>query len=483
MCMFRWVFALAFLFFLLVQASAFGQGQRNVYVIPVSGDVEPAMSAYIKRALAESAADGKALIVLEMSTFGGRVDAALDIVETMLQAEPRKTVAFVTDKAISAGALIALSCNTLVMRPNSTIGDCAPITFANEGPKMLGEKFQSPLRAKFRTLARRNGYPATLAESMVTADMEVFELRQAGTVRYLEAKDYEELSDAEKKAITSKKTVVAKGELLTMDDAEALKLGFSSMTAGSIEEMLAAMGLVDYRLHRVEESWSESMGRLIVKLSPVLLMIGLAALYLEMKAPGFGLPGITGIICLGLVFFNQHLIGLADYTELIFIMLGLVLLALEVFVLPGFGIAGMSGILAICIGMILSFQDFVVPDPNLPWQQDILLANVTLVLGSFVVAFLAALFFLRFVFPRLGRLVEGPYLATDLAASHADSYEAQGIRVGDRGTAHTLLRPSGKVHFGDETIDVVTEGEFIEKGTPVQVSRVRGNTIVVTRDK
>ena len=471
---------LGLLLCLTVTGSAQNERQR-VFVIPVHGDVEPAMAAFIERAVGQTAKYPDALLVFEMDTFGGRVDAALNIVETLLHTGSRKTVAFVKTKAISAGALIALACNDLVMRPSTTIGDCAPISYSGEGPKMMGEKFQSPLRAKFRSLARRNHYPPTLAEAMVTEGMEVYAITIRGKTRYLDKQEYADLPETDKEEITAKKTVVAEGELLTMDDAEALKLGFSRMTVSTIEEMLKAKGITNYQIIRVQESWSENFGRLIVKIAPILLIVGLGALYVELKAPGFGLPGIVGIICLGLVFFNQYLVGLANYTELLLILLGVVLLAMEIFVLPGFGIAGIAGFLCIGIGMILSFQDFVIPNPALPWQQDILTTNIIRVLGAFVTAFLVALLFLRFLLPRLGRMVEGPYLSHTLSASRADSHEIKDLKPGDAGLAMTFLRPSGKAEIDGEHYDVVSEGEFLEKGTPIMVSEIRGNRVIVKR--
>ncbi|MEW6426667.1 MAG: NfeD family protein [Thermodesulfobacteriota bacterium] len=453
----------------------------RVYHIPVRGDVEPAMAAFLERAVRQSADDPEAVLVFELDTFGGRVDAALNIVDTLVQASPRRTIAFVATKAISAGALIALACNDLVMRPSTTIGDCAPITYSQEGPQMMGEKFQSPLRAKFRTLARRNNYPAVLAEAMVSADMEVHAVTIRGETRYLDGGELADLTEAEKKEITARRTVVAKGELLTMDDTEAKELGFSRLTADSVAEMLPALGIADYELLRIEETWSESFARLIARFSPLLLMIGLGALYVELKAPGFGLPGILGILCLGLVFLNQYLVGLASYTDLLFLLLGVVLLAMEVFVLPGFGLAGIAGFFCIGIGMILSFQDFVVPDPSLPWQQEILTANVVQVLGAFLAAFLSGLLFLRFLLPRLGQVVEGPYLRETLAGAHADSVEGRRVTPGLAGILLTDLRPAGKMAVGDDSFDVSSEGEFLEKGTPVVVSEIRGNRIVVRR--
>jgi membrane-bound serine protease (ClpP class) len=456
----------------------------KIFVIPVNGDVEPVMAAHIKRALAVAAASGpKPFIILEMDTFGGRVDAALNIVEAMTMS-PGQTVAFVKNKAISAGALIALSCNTLVMKPHTTLGDCAPISFSGNEAKMLGEKFQSPLRAKFRTLARRNGYPPALAESMVSDRMEVFKVIFPDKTVYLSGEAIADLPEVQTKQILKKTMVVAKGELLTMDDAEALELGFSSMTAASIEGMLEKMGISDFKVVRLEQKWSESWGRIITMISPLLMIIGLAALYTEFKIPGFGLPGIVGLICLGLVLFNQHIVGLADSLEFILIALGLVMLGFEIFVIPGFGIAGISGFLLIGIGLILSFQDFVWPDPTMPWQADLFVANLTKVFSSLAGSLIISLAFMRFCLPRLGKVINGPYLSDTLADSHADSHEARSVVVGQTGLAATSLRPAGKMHISDMNmnIDVVTEGVFIEKGCAVRVIAIRGNRVIVDQN-
>jgi len=455
----------------------------TVYVIEAKGEVKPAMAAYIERAVQEAKKQSGSIIVLELDTFGGRVDSALKIVETMTGIQDHQTIAFVKTKAISAGALIALSCNSLAMRPHTTIGDCAPITFSQEGPKMLGEKFQSPLRANFRALARRNGYPVALAEAMVSAHLEIHQIKTAEQTFYLDSDDLQAMTSKERQKIIAQKVVVAKDELLTMDDAEAHTLGFSKMTVASLPDMLARFGIDDYRLVRLEQTWAEDLGRFLGSIAPLLMIIGLGALYAEYKAPGFGLPGLVGIICLALVLGNQYIVGLADHTELILILLGLVLLGFEVFVIPGFGVAGIAGFICIGLGMLLSFQDFVVPDPNLPWQKEILIANLTKVLGSFIIAFVSALVFLGYFFPRLGKLINGPYLATTLADSHADSHEARGVQVGEVGTAATFLRPAGKASFGERNIDVVTEGDFIEKGAPVRIIAIKGSRVVVTEEK
>lgn len=463
---------------LMVPAHA--TAKQKVYVIPVSGQVDPGMAAFFKRNLTEYGGNPKDIVVIEMDTFGGRVDSAFEIVEHLTNIPKAKVISFVTKRAISAGALIALAANELTMKNNTLIGDCAPIVNSAEGPKMLGEKIQSPLRAQFRSLAKRNGYPELLSEAMVSIDMEVYEIVFPDGKRYMDGVAYSDLTEAEKKSIVSRKTLVAKGELLTMDNIEAQQLGFSKMSVSDIDAMLAAQGVTDYELVRIEENWSETFVRYIGSIAQILMLIGLGALYLEYKSPGFGIFGIVGIFCLALVFFNQYLVGLADYTELMILIIGILLLAVEVFVLPGFGIAGFAGLLTIGIALILMMQDFVIPDPSLPWEQDLMLSNLVQVLASFLLAFILTLAIFRFVFPRFSLSTKGPYLSTNLKASHVVRAEEKGVRVGDTGIADTFLRPAGKIVISDKPFDAVTAGEFIEKGTAIEVIKVDGNRIIVT---
>ncbi|MFO8085953.1 MAG: NfeD family protein [Desulfobacterales bacterium] len=469
-------------FIITVQAMLYDDSwAKTVYVIPVTGTVDPGMAAYIERAISSAnTPENDVLLVLELDTFGGRVDSALNIVDLLLDVPKEKTVAYVSNKAISAGALVALACGTLVMKHHTTIGDCAPISYSSEGPQMLGEKFQSPLRAKFRSLARRNGYPEILAESMVTAEMEVYEVVINDEKKYLEKKEFEDLSEDEKKSVTSKRTIISEGQLLTMDDTEAFELGFSQKSVSDIQHLFEFLDLEDSEVIRVEEMWSESLVRMIGSIAPILMLIGLAALYTEIQAPGFGLPGIIGILLLALVFLNQYLVGLAHYTEFLFIALGIVFIGVELFVLPGFGFAGIAGITCIIIGLILSFQGFVLPDPSLPWEKSLFVKNITRVLGSFIGAFLLGLFMIRYILPKFSKPSRGPYLMATLEGFYAGSEQTAKAKLGDTGVALTFLRPSGKAQINEEVFDVVSDGEFIEKETPVVISGIRGNTIIVS---
>ncbi|NLG17229.1 MAG: serine protease [Fibrobacter sp.] len=454
-----------------------------VIVIPVEGTVDPGMAAFVSRALRDSRKYTDKIVVFELDSYGGQVDAAFQIVDTILSVED-STISYVKTKAISAGALIALAGNRLVMKNATTIGDVAPLTMSNDGPQMLGEKYQSPIRAKFRTLAKRNGYPEALTESMVTAEMIVYEVQFKDTTIYMDSTGFSDLDPARKKQVISKKTVVDKGELLTMDDVEAKALGFSKMSVSSLKEMLLKLGYGDREVIRIQQNWSEALVRFIGVIAPILIMIGFSALYIEIRTPGFGVPGIIGIICLGTVFIGQYMVGLADYTELLLMAIGAVLLAVEIFVLPGFGVAGFAGIAFMMLGIILSFQDFVIPKPEFPWQGRLLIKNIMMVVGSFTGAIVVALFFFRYALPHIGKIVSGPYLKENLSDARADAAkEAAVLFPGDRGEAITALRPSGKALIKGETWDVISEGEFVDKGSTIVIREVSGNRIMVYREQ
>ncbi len=453
---------------------------HTIVVIPVSGTVDPAMAAFITRALHSSKEYPKRLIILEIDTYGGQVDAAFQIVDTLLNSSDT-IYSYVKTKAISAGALIALAGKKLIMKHGTTIGDVAPLTYSSEGPEMLGEKFQSPIRAKFRTLAKRNGYPEVLAEAMVTKELAVYEVKFSDTTLYLDSIGLAELTPAQKKRIISTKNVVSSTELLTMDDVEAQKLGFSTMSVSGFDEMISKLGYQGAPIVRIETTWSEKMASFIGTIAPILMMIGFAALYIELRTPGFGAPGIIGLICLAAVFFGQYMVGLADYTELLLLAIGAVLLAIELFVTPGFGLMGIAGILFMIAGMVLSFQDFVIPKPEFPWQIKILINNLLKVIVSFLGSMVLIVLFFRYLLPRIGKVVEGPYLQATLMDARVDSDTDSKALIGLAGVVCSPLHPAGKAIFNGEVLDVVAEGEFIEKDSEVIIREINGNRIVVVR--
>jgi membrane-bound serine protease (ClpP class) len=391
-----------------------------------------------------------------------------------------KTIAYVTDKAISAGALIALACQSIYMKPHTTIGDCAPIIYDSSGPQMLGEKFQSPLRAKFRALAKKNGYPPLLAEAMVSSEKAVYEITyHSNDVQYMDQHSYNDLTDKEIKKIKQKRTLVPEKELLTMDDTEAHQMGFSKITAAHMNDILADLSLADQSVINIDESWSEQMVRWIYSVSSILLLIGMAAMYMELKSPGFGVFGIVGLIFLGIVFFAQYFVGLSDHLELILIAMAIILMGFEIFVFPGFGFSGLSAIGCIALALIFSFQDFVIPSPGMPWEGQLMMNNSINVLGSAVLAWILSIVLFRFLLPKTSHLVSGPYLDTSLADAHVIDQSTMRLDIGETGIARTVLRPSGKMAIGKDIFDVVTQGEFIQQGSEIRVVNIKGARIIV----
>jgi membrane-bound serine protease (ClpP class) len=245
--------------------------------------------------------------------------------------------------------------------------------------------------------------------------------------------------------------------------------------------MLAAMNIKNYELIYIKETWSETFVRFVGTIATVLMVIGFACIYWEIKTPGLIFPAVIGVICLALVFAGQYMVGLANYTELLLIALGVVLLGLEMFVIPGFGIAGISGIFFIALGILLSLQDFVIPKPDMPWQKDILENNLLFVSGSMIGAVGVIATFFIFIFPRIGHVFSGPYLSMDLKDSRVSSNMSIDVSIGDEGVVEKPLRPSGIILVHNKTFDAVADGEFFEKGETVVISEIRNNTIVVSR--
>ena len=454
---------------------------KSVHIIPISGKVGPAMAAFVKRAVAKAKKENAKTIIFEIDTFGGRVDSALDIVETLLTVDKEISVSYVKTKAISAGALIALASGNLYMKKGTTIGDCAPITYSKEGVQEMGEKFQSPLRAKFRALAKRNGFVQVLAEAMVSKDKEVIQVKKGEELFYFEKQEFNELEQKTKAKYHSLKTVVKKGELLTMDDSEAKDFSFSKQSIKDLNGLLVLLKIDINNITRIDKTWSEIIAGLLISIAPVLMMIGLAGIYLEFKSPGFGIAGTIGVACLFLAFSGQYMTGLANYTELLIILAGFICLAIEVFVLPGFGIAGIIGLLLIFIGMVLTLQDFVLPNPKLPWEFDIFIHNIISAMVISVLSLLSSILAFRYLMPHLSIAGQRPFLNASLKNSHADSFESMKINIKDKGICISKLRPSGKADFNGNRVDVISEGEFINKDEAIEVIELTKNKIIVRR--
>lgn len=436
--------------FVIVGPAGFVLAQKTpvVYVAPIEGIIDLGIAPFVQRVLNEATQEGAAVVILEINTFGGRVDGAVLIRDALLNARVR-TVAFVNKRAISAGALISLAAEKIVMADGGTIGAATPVQIGQPGApaQPVEEKTVSYVRKEFRATAESRKRPPLIAEAMVDADVEIPGL-------------------------------IKKGKLLTLTTEEALKHKIADFRADSVESVLEQLGLAGAQVRRASPNWVENLVRFLTHpvVSSLLITIGILGIILELRAPGVGLPGALGIASLALFFWGHWLVQLAGWEDLLLLGAGLVLLILEFFVIPGFGIAGVLGVVALLAGLSLSLIG-----GGATWA--FVLNVVGRVLFSLLLALVASLALLRLLphLPFGRRLI----LETELRAGAEGGSTPESDRgwLGKSGTALSPLRPAGIAEIEGERVDVVSDGELIEPGVPVVVTRVDGNRIVVRRDR
>jgi membrane-bound serine protease (ClpP class) len=419
-----------------------------VYVAPIEGMIDLGLAPFVDRVLREATDAGAAAVILEINTFGGRVDAAVLIRDALLNSKV-PTIAFINKRAISAGALIALATEKILMGDGGTIGAATPVQAGQPGgpAQPVEEKTVSYVRKEFRSTAEARKRPPLIAEAMVDADVAIPGL-------------------------------IEKGKLLTLTTEEALKHKVADFRTDTIEAVLKQLDLSGAELRRASPNWAENLVRFLTHpiVSSLLVTIGMLGIILEIRTPGFGVPGILGISSIALFFWGHWLVQLAGWEELLLVGSGLVLLAVEIFVTPGFGVAGVLGIVALLSGLSLSLVG-----GGATW--DFILKAVGRVIFSLLLAVAGSLVLLRFL-PRLPfgkRLI----LETGLGAGegYASPPDTDKQWLGKPGVAVSPLRPSGIADVEGERVDVVSDGEFIESGAQIVVTRVDGNRIVVRRQR
>lgn len=432
-----------------------------VYVVPVRGQIEGALLYVLRRGIAEAERQHAAAIVLVMDTPGGTLAAAGDIVRSIQRAQP-PVYTFVEKDAFSAGAIIALATKGIYMAPGSVIGDALPIMMTpfggvQEMSEGLEEKAVSAVSALVRSAAQNAGHDPELAEKMVRRELE-----------------YKVGDDV----------VSPAGRLLTLTADEAArprpdgKPLLSAGTAADLPAVLEQLGLAGRRVVELEITSTERLARLVAAAAPILMIVGFLGLYIEFKTPGFGLPGILGATCLALFFWGHHIAGLAGLEDLLVFAVGIALILVEIFLIPGFGFAGLFGIALVFVSLIGAMVRFVPGSESLGpvWtdlQWPIFKTGIALV-GTGAGVLLLGRFLPR---SRLfGRLALSS--ATSAAAGYTAAPDASAL-VGKTGTAITALHPAGSARFDGERFDVVTSGEFLPAGAPVQIVEAHGNRIVV----
>lgn len=431
----------------------------DIVVAPLSGEVSDAQAAFLRRSLKQAESAGASAFVIEMNTPGGALQAGVDILQLLLKARI-PTYAWVNTNAGSAGALIALGTDHIYMAPVSAIGAAAPVS--SEGadiPETLNTKIVSYFSGYFRSAAAAKGRNPALADAFI---------------------------DKTKEFKIGNEVLKPAGTLLTLSAQEATrKFDGKPLLADGIADSLArlkAEAKLTGEIVQLEPSGFERVAQWITVLAPLLLVAGIAAAYMEFKAPGFGVAGILSIVCFGLFFFGHYIAGLTGFEVIAVFALGALLVAAELFLFPGTAVLALVGTALMLGALLFAMIDRFPGDPWIPSVEQLLRPavnlGIALILSVIVIALLA-----RF-FPSLPLFRRLVLASTESAGPALEVKPTSGLAVhpGMIGVARSILRPAGKAEIDGMLVDVVTEGEFLEAGASVRVLAVEGSRVVVSAE-
>jgi membrane-bound serine protease (ClpP class) len=439
--------------------------KKTVYIIPIRSNIDAPLTYVVRRGVKEAERAHADALVLDMDTHGGTVGAMEDITDILTKFDG-ESVTFVNTRAYSAGAFIAVTTKHIYMAPSSEIGAAAVIRMmpgtgeVTALPDTYEKKLTSAYAAKIRSTAQLNGYNAAVVEKMV---------------------------DKEAELSIDGKLVKPKGEILTLTNVEAgQKYGrppkplLSSGTVKNMDELLDRIGLAGANVVTVEPTGAETIADWINTFAFALLALGALGLYLEFKLQSFGLIGVAAVACLLLFFFGEYIAGLSGYEYALLFLVGVVLLAVEVFVLPGHLVCGMLGTVFILVAVVMAMVDQY---PGGPWLPAI--PDLRRPLTHLGLAVALALFMIGIAAKLLPRTSAWDQLALKATSAGeitapSDDLQPQDL-LGKEGVAISFLRPAGKAMFGGQLADVVTEGDLIPKDARVKVIKVEGNRVVVTK--
>jgi membrane-bound serine protease (ClpP class) len=465
-------------------------------LIRFEGPITPMREQFLYRKLDEAQRKGADLVIIEIDSPGGQLIESLNMAHRLRDLDWAHTVAFVPRQALSGAAIMALGCDEIVMNPQAMLGDAGPIFMGEDFLfHHAPEKVRSHLAQEVRGLAEAKGRPPALAEAMVDMNLIVYRVRhkQTGEFRFMadhEISDEDTPDDWEKIAPVPESR---EDHFLEVSGTRAVEVRLAEGNARDRAELKSRYDVTGDLL--IMKPGSVDTAVYILNLPIVtglLFVIGLIALYVELSAPGISVGGLIAGLCFALFFWSRFLGGTSGWLEIILFLSGVIFLAVELFVLPGFGVAGITGLLLMFAGVVLASQNFVIPSTE---RQLSTMGNTLLVIVASGVVFAAAAMALsRHLgsIPLLNRLLLAPPSAgadsdvqvvdddgKPVLASTALYADRLRVHVGDWGTADSPLRPAGKARFGEEYVDVVTDGSFVDKGRQVRVIEISGNRVVV----
>jgi membrane-bound serine protease (ClpP class) len=455
--------------------------------VPVSGVIDTALRTSVARRAGDAVDDGRRLIIFHITSSGGYLEDGLELSRDIQRlGRNARTVAFVDAKAYSAAAIIAFSCQEIVMTPEASIGACtpymgSPVSGVQPMEEEVRAKIEGTIVERLETLAEKYGYPKALLKAMVAMPTVVIEARneKTGDVRYVEEEDLFALGPDWEKG----ETVVSGSEVLTVGAEDARTYGLAKHVVPRLNRLYDLYPIKD-RIEVYPVTWNETLVSWLNNMyfKALLVLVGLLGIYVEMHTPGVGVPGAIGLAAFGLLFATSFLAGRPEWLPVLLFVGGMAMLAVELLVTPGFGVLGGVGAALVLASIILALPpSYMEPGTEGGVDWDALARSLAMTAVVMVVFVISAMVLARFLpqMPLLKRLVLSDTSVSDGSSRAAAASQEKTTRVGETGRTTTMLRPAGKARIGDRLVDVVTDGEFLDAQTPVRVVQVRGNRIVV----
>lgn len=438
--------------------------QKSIYVIPVKSDIDASIVYVIRRGIKEAMANDAHAIILHMDTYGGRVDKTEEITQIIRQfPNQENTYTYIDTKAISAGAYIASATRNIFMAPASVIGAATPVMMAPGGQaqemnESYEEKMKSALKGLVRANAEFHGHNPEVFDSMIDRDQGL------------------KIGD---------EVVVEEGKVLTLTSQEAAKVYgdsdeplLSSGTVDSLDELIEKIAGPGATITKIEPTGMEQIAKFLVTLSPLLMAGAFLFGYIEFKTPGLGVFGAMAVVCALLFFFGHYLAGLSGQEFLVLLALGVALIAVEIFILPGTIVPGLLGLGCLAFGLLMAMAD-IYPDQPLEVALPRFEVPAIKLIASMMLAFLGAALVTRL-------LPATPFYKALLADGDLRGptplqtiKEERHLKTGMTGIALTVIRPSGTVDFGEGPVDVVSQGDFINRGQSVKIIEITKSRVIV----
>ncbi len=463
-----------------------GQALRPIW-IRINGPLDAAKASFFARRIEQARQERVNLIFFQIDSPGGLDSSADSIADQIAAINDMKTVAFIDDRATGVAALLPLACRDIVFKKSAQIGDVRQlITGRSNRLQDLSEAQVKVLTRKASFLAKKRGHPEAVARAMVDPEVEVVEARDrdTGAMKLLTREEVE----ADPARFQAPRTRKEAGTRLKLNADEAAAFGLGQVVAN--EEDLKTLYGLRGKIVRIDgPNWVDSLVTILTDpyVSWLLLFVGIFMLVIELKLPGIGLPAITSALAFLLFFWSHYLSGTADQLEIILFLVGMVCLALELFVFPGFGVFGMAGILLMLSSIVMASHTFVWPTQDYEYRE----MGFTLIqlIGALAAVAGGAVVFAKYLpsIPFLNRLVLKPepwtgFEETDpMSKPPMEGYDSLAFLVGETGRTTSPLRPTGKARFGNLLIDVTADSFYVEPDSLVEVVEVQGTRVIVKR--